>query len=121
MIKIRFLENNKFLVRYNGNPKDIFSYLATITTKFIYCAKPNIAVDGGWIFHYNKLQDVLEAFNHDVVYENTYTPPVYANIGKNMLLQPYDYQKEAIHFAINTKEALLVLPCGAGKKQALIM
>lgn len=115
MIRIRFLENNKFLVRYNGNPKDIFSYLATITTKFIYCAKPNIATEGGWIFHYNKLQDVLEAFNHDVVYENKYTPPVYADIGKNMLLQPYDYQKEAIHFAINTKEALLVLPCGAGK------
>lgn len=115
MIKIRFLDDNKFLVRYNGNRNDIFSYLATITTKFIYCAKPNIATEGGWIFHHNKLQEVCDAFNNNVVYENEYTPPIYAEMGKNMLLQPYDYQKEAIHFAIETKEALLVLPCGAGK------
>lgn len=115
MIRIRFLENNEFLVRYSGNSKELFSYLAKITTKFIYCAKPNIAKNGGWIFHNSKLQEVLDAFDNKVEYVNEYIPPIYADMGKSMLLQPYDYQKEAIYFAIETKEALLVLPCGSGK------
>lgn len=115
MIRIRFLDNNKFLVRYNGKPENLFSYLAIITTKFIYCAKPNFDPNGGWIFHYNKLQDVLDAFDNNVVYENEYIEPIYSDMGKDMKLQPFDYQKEAIYFAIANKEALLVLPCGSGK------
>lgn len=112
MIKIRFLDNNEFLVR-NGDSKGIFKYLAIISTKLLYYAKP--CLSGGWIFHYNNLNKVLNAFDNNVVYENEYTPPPYADMGKNMLLQPYDYQKEAIYFAINIKEGLLVLPCGSGK------
>lgn len=114
MIKIRFLENNNFLVRFNGREEEIFEYLAIITANFLYCSKPNVPREG-WIFHYSKLQEVLYKFNNRVVYENTYTPPVYAEIGKDMKLQPYDYQKEAIHFALKSKETLLVLPCGSGK------
>lgn len=113
MIKIRFLENNEFLVR-NGNAKDIFKFLAIISMKLLYYAKPNLS--GGWIFHYNHIERVKSAFHGDeVIYENEYIPPVYADMGKNMKLQPYDYQKEAIYFAISVREALLVLPCGSGK------
>lgn len=114
MIKIRFLENNNFLVRFDGKNEEIFEYLAIITANFLYCSKPNVPREG-WIFHYSKLQEVLDKFSNRVVYENSYTPPVYAEIGKDMKLQPYDYQKEAIHFALEAKEALLVLPCGSGK------
>lgn len=39
----------------------------------------------------------------------------YESIGKDMKLKPYSYQKEAIKFCLDQKEALLVLPCGAGK------
>ncbi|PTY93005.1 DEAD/DEAH box helicase [Heyndrickxia sporothermodurans] len=39
----------------------------------------------------------------------------FADVGKNMKLQPYDYQKEAIKFGIDNKEILIVYPCGAGK------
>lgn len=113
MIKIRFLDNNKFHVRFNGNQEDIFSYLAIIS-KNIYYAMPNFD-EGGWIFHYNKFNDIINAFNNEVVYENEYNPPAYIEMGKNMKLQPYDYQKEAIYYAIENKNALLVLPCGAGK------
>lgn len=114
MIKIRFLDNNKFLVRFNGNQDDIFKYLAIISNN-VYYAMPNFGEDGGWIFHYNKFNDIVKAFDNEVHYENEYFPPEYNDIGKDMKLQPYDYQKEAIHYAIKNKDALLVLPCGAGK------
>lgn len=39
----------------------------------------------------------------------------YQNIGKTMKLEPYEYQKEAIKFGLDKKEALIVYPCGAGK------
>lgn len=39
----------------------------------------------------------------------------YETMGKNMKLQPYEYQKEAIKYILDTHEALLILPCGAGK------
>lgn len=113
MIKIRFLDNNKFHVRFDGNQEDIFKYLAIIS-KNIYYAMPNFD-EGGWIFHYNKFNDIINAFDNKVVYENEYNPPAYIEMGKNMKLQPYDYQKEAIYYAIKNKNALLVLPCGAGK------
>lgn len=118
MIKIRFLDNNKFNVRFNGNQKDIFEYLAIIS-KNIYYAMPNFD-EGGWIFHYSKFNDIVKAFSNKVVYENEYNPPEYLDMGKNMKLQPYDYQKEAIHYAINSRNALLVLPCGSGKSPIMI-
>ena len=39
----------------------------------------------------------------------------FEDIGKNMKLKPYDYQKEAIKFGLDNKEALIVYPCGSGK------
>lgn len=39
----------------------------------------------------------------------------YEDMGKSMKLQPYNYQKEAIKFAVDTHEILIVYPCGSGK------
>ena len=39
----------------------------------------------------------------------------YDDIGKDMKLQPYDYQKEITKFALDAKSALIVAPCGSGK------
>ncbi|ODV53284.1 DEAD/DEAH box helicase [Lysinibacillus fusiformis] len=39
----------------------------------------------------------------------------YESMGKNLKLQPYEYQKEAIKYIVDTHETLLILPCGAGK------
>lgn len=42
------------------------------------------------------------------------------NIGKSMKLQPYLYQKEAINFALNNQNSLLIYPCGSGKTAVAI-
>ena len=39
----------------------------------------------------------------------------YKDIGKNLKLPLYDYQKQLVKFAIDAKNALIVAPCGAGK------
>lgn len=114
MVKITFLDNNTFLVNNNGGKEYFNQYINIITNKLLYCAKPYLKDNGGWIFHYNKLDEVKQCFNNNIIYTNKYTPPLYSDMGKDMKLQPYDYQKEAIYSAINNKEELLVLPCGAG-------
>ena len=119
MIKIKFLDNNMFLVHNNGGQAYFNTYINIIFSKLFNFAKPNHGKGGGWIFPYSRLEDVKACFN-DIVYENEYNPPDYMNIGKDMKLQPYEYQKEAINFAINNNEGLLVLPCGAGKTPIMI-
>lgn len=37
------------------------------------------------------------------------------SIGQSMKLKPYIYQREAIKFVLDNNNALLILPCGAGK------
>lgn len=39
----------------------------------------------------------------------------YDEIGKDMILQPYDYQKEIIKFILDNQGGLIVAPCGSGK------
>lgn len=113
MIKIKFLDNNTFLVRNNGGIKYFNKYINIITKKLLYCAIPCFEKNGGWIFNINKLDEIKSYFKN-IKYENEYIAPKYQEMGKNMKLQPYDYQKEAINFAIENENALLVLPCGAG-------
>lgn len=113
MIKLRFLDNNNFLIRYNGNGDDIFNYLAIISNKLLPYAKPNIAEDGGWTLHYNNLDKIQSSFDN-IVYENNYVEPEYMKMGSSMKLKPYEYQKQAIYYTINNLESLLVLPCGSG-------
>jgi hypothetical protein len=116
LIKIKFLNNNTFLVKFNrDNVNANFNYyINIITSKLIYCVKPNLGEEKGWIFHHSKLKEVISYFK-DPVYENEYIPPDYMDMGSDMKLQPYEYQKEAIYFGIQEKEGLLVLPCGSGK------
>lgn len=40
---------------------------------------------------------------------------MYRDIGSEMKLPPFEYQREAINFALNRERALLILPCGSGK------
>lgn len=120
MIKITFLENNKFRVQYNGtnNINDFNRYIFILNSYFKNQIKPDIK-NKGWILKYKYLEKIQRYFN-DIEYINSYTPPVYNNIGDMMKLKPFDYQKECIHYAINHTNTLLVCPCGAGKSCIMI-
>lgn len=73
-----------------------------------------------WVFDENGIKTIRALFK---VPEKPSAIPVstkkeitgHENMGKKMKLQPYEYQKEAIKYILDTKEALLILPCGAGK------
>lgn len=73
-----------------------------------------------WVFDENGIKTIRTLFK---VPEKPSAIPVstkkevtgYEDMGKNMKLQPYEYQKEAIKYILDTKEALLILPCGSGK------
>lgn len=61
--------------------------------------------DKGWIIpNLNELEKYFD------IKENTPTN----EIGQNLKLKPYSYQKEAIEFCLKQEKALLVLPCGSG-------
>ena len=49
-----------------------------------------------------------------VVFDIPHDINVNNEIGNTLKLKPFPYQKEAIQFALEKKNALLVLPCGAG-------
>ena len=120
MIKITFLENNKFRIQYNGtnNINDFNRYIFILNSYFKNQIKPDIK-NKGWILKYKYLEKIQKYFNN-IEYINSYTPPVYNNIGDMMKLKPFDYQKECIHYAINHTNTLLVCPCGAGKSCIMI-
>lgn len=114
IITLKFLDNNQFLVRFSGDRKFFNNYINIITKRLLYCAIPNNSPLGGWIFHYSKLEEIKKLFGN-ILYENEYIEPNYMSMGKDMKLQPYEYQKEAIYYAINNLNSLMVLPCGSGK------
>lgn len=62
-----------------------------------------------WIVPKSYLEDVQDKFD----YELKNNP--WDDMGKEMKLSPYPYQKEAIHYAINNPNSLLILPTGSGK------
>ena len=66
-----------------------------------------------WIIYKKDLDKFL--LKHKNVKITSYLEEKLVNIGSNMKLKPYLYQKEAIQFAIDTKNALIILPCGSGK------
>ena len=113
-ITLKYLKNNQFLIRYNGDRRQFDLYINTIMNKLIYCAKANTDACGGWIFHYSKLEEIKSLFD-TILYQNEYLEPDYMSMGQDMKLQPYEYQKEAIYYAINNLNSLMVLPCGSGK------
>ena len=62
-----------------------------------------------WIVPKSYLEDVQSNFE----YELQVNP--WDNMGADLKLAPYPYQKEAIYYAINNPNSLLILPTGSGK------
>lgn len=102
-----------YLITFNGEKKDFNQYMFLLS-KIEY--KKYSLKDKGWLVP--TTDELKTVFS----YQDPTEKPIikiddsaYADMGKNMKLQPYPYQKEAIKFCIDNLKALLVLPCGSGK------
>lgn len=107
MIEIRDYGYN-YNVYYKGDKDNYFKFFNFITkipeSKKLRGGKP------GWKMPKCYLPDLEKEFENVNMVANPWD-----EIGNDLKLQPYCYQKETIQFAINNNKSLLILPCGAGK------
>lgn len=116
MLLIKYLDNNKIAVSLDTNSqKERNYYLNTMMFTLKYSKIDNKS----FIFNYKDI-DLLKKYFKEIKFINEYTPPIYNDMGKDMKLQPYDYQKECIWFIKNHLNSLLIAPCGSGKSCIMI-
>ena len=104
--------NEGYLVQFAGTKAEFNSYMFKLSK---VRGKIYSNFYKGWLvkdlneleFHFGTLDSMR---TNDIVLSEDL-----ADIGKNMKLQPYPYQKEAIKFCLDHLNALLVLPCGSGR------
>lgn len=93
-------------VKYIGddlaNCKKFISYMVSIGAR-------KKLKDPEWIVSKDHFEDIKSKFEYTIKINP------WDNIGANMKLQPYPYQREAIYYALNNPNSLLILPTGAGK------
>lgn len=120
-------KNDMYIVKFIGKPSEFNDYI----TKIMSVKKKKLDPESKrWAFEENEIRIIRELFGmndsspkpkvaeqiqNSIISKSSTVVTGYEDIGKNMKLQPYDYQKETIKFAKEAKEALLVLPCGSGK------
>lgn len=99
-IKITEIDNG-YRINYIGNLENFDTYISII-------------YESGFIPDFKNGGYICQSFSDIQKHFPNVRHPLDA-IGKDMKLQPYLYQKEAINFALNHQNSLLILPCGAGK------
>jgi hypothetical protein len=111
------LKGNFYSVKFRGKKNQFTEYInkiMSITTK-----QYNFE-DKCWMIPKQELT-LLQSKFKDIEYLEEVFDIVkkkvidYGDIGKQMKLQPFEYQKEAIKFAVDNKNALIIFPCGSGK------
>ena len=105
---------NFYKVIFTGKTLQEFHEFFKLTKDFKKSTIPIVTDTGqpvvAWKIKKEDLDSIINDFNNPVEIINEYE-----NIGGNMKLSPYLYQKEAIHFGLQKKNALIILPCGSGK------
>lgn len=105
---------NYYKVLFTGNTLNQLNKFFKITKDITKTIMPISDKDGNvgvaWKIRKADLDNVLNLFDNAIKIHNEYD-----HIGETMKLSPYLYQKEAIYFALNKENALIILPCGAGK------
>ena len=104
-----------FLVNFDGEKKDFNTYMYMLSK---IQDKTYRLKDKGWLVR--NTDELNLVFNIKEPEPISIDDSAYRDMGKNMKLQPYPYQKEAIKFCIDNLKALLVLPCGSGKTPLII-
>ena len=93
-------------VKYIGddlaNCKKFISYMVSIGARKKFKGSE-------WIVFKDYFEDIKSKFEYTIKINP------WNSIGADMKLQPYPYQREAIYYALNNPNSLLILPTGSGK------
>jgi len=118
LINITMVNNNNYFIRFSGKKKDFNDYINMV----IALPEKSFSIENKcWIISTKSLAIIKNKVSENLI---TYTNFIslnstkvdnYQDIGKDMKLIPYDYQKEAIKFSLDHKNALIIYPCGSGK------
>jgi SNF2 family DNA or RNA helicase len=113
------LKSDKYLIKFKGKKQQFNEYINKVTNM------PNREYDFKekcWTIPRRDLPILQSKFKDIEFLEEVQDleKPIrdtstYAHMGKHMKLQPYDYQKEAIKFGVDSQGILIVYPCGSGK------
>lgn len=118
-IKLVKLFHKRYRVKFIGPENNLYKYLEIVVhDPFVYF---NFS-SGFWEISESNINEFLSRHKDLNIEVETKKPKIIRydkaldEIGTTMKLKPYMYQREAIKFALDKKNALIILPCGSGKK-----
>ena len=118
LIKLVKLFHGRYRVKFIGLPENLYKYLEIVVhDPFVYFNFSN----GYWEINECYIKDFVDKYKDLNIEVITKKPKIVKydkaldDIGTTMKLKPYMYQREAIKFALDKKNALIILPCGSGK------
>lgn len=119
MLKIIKIYARRYKVVFTGSLNELVDFLNIVMNDD--CVEFNM-MSGFWEIQEESLNYFLSKYpnlsipiEHKKVKIKKYDKAL-EDIGSTMKLKPYYYQKEAIKFALDKQNALIILPCGSGKK-----
>lgn len=110
--------NHKYRLRFIG-PEEMLADFLWLVVQDDYINFNFLS--GYWEVEQDCLDAVMETYQHlDIMFQQkskkkSYGPELDA-IGETMKLKPFMYQKEAIKFSLDKRNALIILPCGSGRE-----
>lgn len=118
LLKIEKMFFGKYRLRFIGDPVDLSNYLNVM----VYDQNVHFnIITKQWEINEENLHDFINTYEHLIESVIHKTPKITTydkaldEIGLTMKLRPYMYQREAIKFALDKQNALIILPCGSGK------
>lgn len=116
-----------YAVKFNNDDKKVIKHFSDFANLIGRLRSKKFDVTTGeWLINKNGYESFLNL--DDKIFNRTKQLPAialeevkekivtdYSNVGEDLKLPLYDYQKQLIKFSIDAKNALIVAPCGAGK------
>ena len=111
MIELRNKDANNYFLDYTGELCDKFILLRELA---FYSNEIKRIDENRWIINKDIGRLLEDKFNTQQIIEP------YESIGQGLKYDPYMYQKEIVHFAMNHDNSLVVSPTGSGKTMIMI-
>ncbi len=100
------------MVKYVGSSSEEFDRYLLIVNKDDSASYR----DGGWILSEDSICKIKEDFNTDSFnISSISSAEPEDDIGKELKLSPFPYQRDIIKYCLEKQKAIIVAPCGAGK------